>query len=817
MRINEPITDHEVDFAADEPLVSRTDTGGRITFVNRAFIKVSGFDQEELIGSPHNLVRHPSMPKEAFADFWATLKAGRPWEGLVKNRTKKGDFYWVRANATPVITDGKTTGYISIRAKPTRAQVAEAAAAYAKLSAGTGRHIGLRDGQIVRRGPLASLSQMFASLTGRLSATFGFIILAMMLVGGLGLQGMGNSNESLRTVYEDRTVGAGQLADALNSMQRNIRLLMQIAAGDPAPTARVAEIGTTISHIDQVWGAYMASSLTPEEAALAAKFVEQRGRFAKDGLGLAIAMAERGDTTGLQAHFQAVILPMFGPAEQTLGQLLALQMRVANEQYVAAKAAFQTSLWEIVGAVLTCCIASAALGLLLLRTVRQPLRQMTAGFEAIASNDVTHEIPLPTAAEFRPVANQLRALRARLVFNANERAEQMALADEQRRSAVQETAETVERNTSQSLDVIGIETAGMSRAAKTMADVAGRVSNHADNVAAAANEALASAQAVGAASEELSASIGEISRQVAQGSRIAQSAVESGQRAQARIAALSTVADKIGAVVQLIGSIAGQTNLLALNATIEAARAGEAGKGFAVVASEVKNLATQTARSTEEIGRQVVDIQEATRGAVSVVEEIGRAISEISEVSVSVAASVEEQAAATAEIARNVVESSQAMQSVAQQITTVSRDAAESGNQATEVSTGVMAVERGFSDLRQSLIRTVRTATKDADRRMAFRVEVNEAATLIFGDGTRRAGRLCDLSRGGARIKIDGAAVTATRATLVIDAGGQDARVGCEIGRESNGTIGLIFDATGMSPGFERVITRLLGEVRQAV
>jgi aerotaxis receptor len=817
VRVNEPITDREVEFPADEPLFSCTDPTGRITVVNRAFMAVSGFTQEELIGAPHNVVRHPHMPKEAFADFWATLKAGRPWEGLVKNRAKSGDFYWVRANATPIIKDGKVSGYASIRTRPNRAQVAEAEAVYAKFLAGTAKGLGLRDGQIVRRGLRASLAGGWASLTGRLAVTFGIIILAMMLVGGLGLRGIGNSNESLRTVYEDRTVCTGQLADILNTMQHNIRLVMLLAAGDPAPAARIAEIRANIGHIDEVWRTYMATYLTPEEAQLAGRFAEQRGKFAQDGLRLALPLAEQGDTAALQAHIRAKILPLYEPPEATLQQLLALQLRVAQSEYIAAQQAFRTHLWLIAAIVVACCIAAAGLGFLLLRTVRQPLQQMAEDFDAIASNDIAHEIPLPAAVEFHPVVNQLRALRARLVFNANERAEQSNQADQNRRDAVQEMAETVERNTSEALNRVAAETTSMARAAEAMADGAGRVSSNAIEVAGAAEEALASAQAVGAASEELSASIGEISRQVKQGSSITQRAVESGLRAQASIEALSAVAGKIGAVVQLIGSIAGQTNLLALNATIEAARAGEAGKGFAVVASEVKNLATQTARSTEEISRQVVDIQDATHGAVAVVEEIGRAIAEISEVSSAVATAVEQQAEATAEIARNVAESSQAMQSVAQRITTVSRDAAESGEQAVGVSNGVTVVEKGFDELRQTLIRTVRTATQDADRRMVSRTQVNEAATVILADGTRRPCRLRDISKTGAQIVVDGPPVTAQSATLLIDAGGADARADFAVQRRTpDGLLGLTFDPASMSPAFERMVARLTGALRAA-
>src|SRR5690349_2477722 len=113
MRDNGPITDREVEMGDGVMLVSGTDAAGRISFANQAFVDISGFSEPELVGSPHNIVRHPHMPEAAFADLWATIKAGNPWDGLVKNRTKNGDFYWVRANVTPVVEGGQITGYIS--------------------------------------------------------------------------------------------------------------------------------------------------------------------------------------------------------------------------------------------------------------------------------------------------------------------------------------------------------------------------------------------------------------------------------------------------------------------------------------------------------------------------------------------------------------------------------------------------------------------------------------------------------------------------------------------------------------------------------
>src|ERR1700677_1191411 len=146
MRVDQALTAVETEISGDEPLVSRTDVEGRITFANQVFIDVSGFTEQELLGAPHNIVRHPHMPALAFANLWATIKAGRPWDGLVKNRTKTGNFYWVRANVTPVIENDQTTGYISIRSRPTRAAIAAAEQAYATLGNRTGKRIALRAG-----------------------------------------------------------------------------------------------------------------------------------------------------------------------------------------------------------------------------------------------------------------------------------------------------------------------------------------------------------------------------------------------------------------------------------------------------------------------------------------------------------------------------------------------------------------------------------------------------------------------------------------------------------------------------------------------
>ena len=163
MRINSPVSSTEY-LLSDESIVSTTDLQGNITYANPYFIEVSGFDASELIGAPQNILRHPDMPVQAFADMWATIKQGQPWSGMVKNRRKNGDYYWVRANVTPVMMNGSAIGYMSVRIKPTREEVNEASALYKRIREGNPDRVAIRQGSAVRTGLGAALHAV-----GRLS------------------------------------------------------------------------------------------------------------------------------------------------------------------------------------------------------------------------------------------------------------------------------------------------------------------------------------------------------------------------------------------------------------------------------------------------------------------------------------------------------------------------------------------------------------------------------------------------------------------------------------------------------------------------
>lgn len=188
MRVNMPVTNIERHLKDGEYIVSKTDAKGRITYINRPFMDISGFSEEELLGAPHNIVRHPDMPPAAFGDLWSTLQSGKPWRGMVKNRCKNGDYYWVEANANPIFENNRIVGYMSLRTKPARAQVEEAERVYRQFREGKANGFTVKAGRIVRTG-LRGRLEVFAnmSINTRISAACTLIAFAIIALSGTGM------------------------------------------------------------------------------------------------------------------------------------------------------------------------------------------------------------------------------------------------------------------------------------------------------------------------------------------------------------------------------------------------------------------------------------------------------------------------------------------------------------------------------------------------------------------------------------------------------------------------------------------------------
>jgi methyl-accepting chemotaxis protein len=444
---------------------------------------------------------------------------------------------------------------------------------------------------------------------------------------------------------------------------------------------------------------------------LASTFTD-RNSATPDELRTAIAGAPMQREAEIAGHPAVIHL---GQIENYAGQPIAVLELVKDVSgYAAARSAALRTL--LLGAAMIL-LGAGLVALLFGRSLSRPVVALTGMMNRLSGGDTDVAIPgRGRGDEVGTMAKAVEVFRQSMIEADRLRAEQAAAeqrAASQRRADMHKVADEFEAAVGEIVRTVSAAATELEASATAMNRTAETTQHLTTVVAAAAEEASANVQSVAGASEELTSSVSEIGRQVQRSTGIAGEAVRQAGTMDGRITDLSKAAERIGDVVNLITSIADQTNLLALNATIEAARAGEAGKGFAVVAQEVKQLASQTAKATNEIGAQIAGMQSATQDSVSAIKEISGTIGRISEIASTIAAAVEEQGAATQEIARNIQQASRGTTAVASNIVEVRKGASESGSASTQMLSSARALASDSHRLKlemEKFLHTVRAA-----------------------------------------------------------------------------------------------------------
>jgi len=372
-------------------------------------------------------------------------------------------------------------------------------------------------------------------------------------------------------------------------------------------------------------------------------------------------------------------LNKIGPnIEAALDQLMADNKAEQDALGPRASASMQQSL-TIAIIISAVAIALGVLtGYVIARSITRPIGGMTNAMGVLANGDFAIEVPAQNRKdEIGLMAKAVQVFKENMIKARALDAEAKQAQEKQieRGHRMEDAVTSFDRTISEVVAAVNSAATELQATAQNLSTTAEETSRQSSAVAAASEETTQNVQTVASATEELTASISEIGSQVSESTRIVGAAVVQAEDTDSKVKQLAEAAQKIGDVVTLINEIAGQTNLLALNATIEAARAGEAGKGFAVVASEVKNLATQTAKATEDITGQVREIQDSTESSAHAIREITGTIRRVSDISTTIAAAVEEQGAATQEISRNVQQAAAGTAEVATNITGVTEAA----------------------------------------------------------------------------------------------------------------------------------------------
>ncbi|GBG00752.1 hypothetical protein AZSI13_00790 [Azospira sp. I13] len=430
MRTNLPVTNVEVPLRDDTLIVSKTDLKGQITYINRDFIEISGFSEAELIGEPHNIVRHPDMPPQAYSDMWSHLKAGRPWTGLVKNRCKNGDHYWVEANATPIREGDTVVGYMSVRRKPTREQVEAAESAYRLFRENRAGSLRILCGKVVRGGP--SLGARFAnqSLATRLGLGFGLAVLFAVVVGVLGLRALETTNQSLEQAFTERlqpVQGLARIGKLVADNRAQILLGLQHEPGtahaathEHPVTVHTDIIAKNREELTAIWQRYQAGIRGDDHIRLSDAYFSARKRYVDEGINPARQALVDGNFSEAQRILTEKINPLYDEVSAKTDALYQFHADAARKDAQAADELKNSTTATIIGAIVLVIVLLLVIAWKLVGGILRSLADAQSAFNAVSQGRYDHQVDITRDDEMGRLLQGIQSMQIKLGFDVAE-------------------------------------------------------------------------------------------------------------------------------------------------------------------------------------------------------------------------------------------------------------------------------------------------------------------------------------------------------------------------------------------------------------